>query len=78
MARNFAEIQREVSELSSEERAKLALALVESLEPEDEGDVAEAWRIEAERRYEEFKRGDVQAIPGDDVFARVRSLLRSK
>lgn len=78
MARNFADIQREVSELSPEERAKLALALVESLEPEDEGDIAEAWRIEAERRYEQFERGEVQAIPGDEVFARVRSLLRSR
>ena len=44
VARNFAEIQRELSELSPEQRAKLALALVESLEPEDEGDIAEAWR----------------------------------
>ena len=77
MARNFAEIQRELSELSVEERAKLALALVESLEPEDEGDVAEAWRVEAERRYEQYKRGEVQAIPGDEVFARLRSRLRS-
>ena len=77
MARNFAEIQRELAELSPEQRAKLALALVESLEPEDEGDIAEAWRVEAERRYERFKRGEVQAIPGDEVFARIRSRLRS-
>jgi len=77
VARNFAEIQRELSELSPEERAKLALALVESLEPEDEGDIAEAWRVEAERRYEQYKRGEVQAIPGDEVFARIRSRLRS-
>jgi putative addiction module component (TIGR02574 family) len=77
VARNFVEIQRELSELPQEQRAKLALALVESLEPEDEGDIAEAWRVEAERRYEQFKRGEVQAIPGDEVFARIRSRLRS-
>lgn len=76
VARNFAEIQRELSELPADERAKLALALVESLEPEDEGDIAEAWRVEAERRYEQYKRGEVQAIPGDEVFARIRSRLR--
>ena len=76
MARKFAEIQRELSGLSTEERAKLALALVESLEPEDEGDIAEAWRVEAERRYEQYKRGEVQAIPGDEVFAKIRSRLR--
>ena len=78
MARNFAEIQRELCELPAEERAKLALALVESLEPEDEGDVAEAWRVEAERRYEQYKRGEVQTLPGDEVFARIRSRLRSE
>jgi putative addiction module component (TIGR02574 family) len=78
VARNFAEIQRELSELSAEDRAKLALALVESLEPEDDGDVVEAWRVEAERRYEQYKRGEVQAIPGDEVFARIRSRLRSR
>ena len=77
VARNFGEIQRELSELPPEQRAKLALALVESLEPEDEGDIAEAWRVEAERRYEQFKRGEVQPIPGDEVFARIRSRLRS-
>ena len=76
MARNFAEIQRELSELSPEDRAKLALALVESLEPEEEGDIAEAWRLEAKRRYEQYKRGEVQAIPGDEVIARIRSRLR--
>ena len=76
MARNFAEMQRELSELSPEDRAKLALALVESLEPEDKGDIAEAWRFEAERRYEQYKRGEVQSIPGDEVFARIRGRLR--
>jgi len=32
--------------------------------------------LEAERRYEQYKRGEVQAIPGDEVFARIRSRLR--
>jgi putative addiction module component (TIGR02574 family) len=75
VARNFAEIQRELSELSPEQRAKLALALVESLEPEDDGDITEAWRLEVEQRYERYKRGEIQALPGDEVFARVRSRL---
>jgi putative addiction module component (TIGR02574 family) len=75
MAREFSEIQKELSELPADERAKLALALVESLEPEEEGDIAEAWRIEAERRYEQYLRGEVQAIPGEEVFANVRRRL---
>jgi putative addiction module component (TIGR02574 family) len=75
MARKFSEIQKELSALPTEERAKLALALIESLEPEGEGDVAEAWRLESERRYEQYLRGDIETIPADEVFARVRLRL---
>ena len=75
MARQFSEIQEELSGLPASDRAKLALALVESLEPEEEGDIAEAWRVEAERRYEQYRRGEIQAIPGEQVFANVRRRL---
>lgn len=75
MARKFSEIQEELSGLPASERAKLALALVESLEPAEEGDIAEAWRVEAERRYEQYRRGEIQAIPGEQVFANVRRRL---
>ena len=75
MARQFSEIQQELAELPARERAKRALALVESLEPEEEGDVAEAWRVEAERRLEQFDRGEIAAVPSDQVFANVRRRL---
>lgn len=75
MARQFSEIQQELAELPAKERAKLALALVESLEPEEEGDIAEAWRVEAERRLEQYRRGEITAVPGEQVFANVRRRL---
>ena len=75
MARKFSEIEDELTKLSTSERAKLALALVESLEPEEEGDIAEEWRLEAERRYEQYRRGEVKAIPGEEVFANIRRRL---
>jgi len=50
VAENLAEIQRELGELPVAQRAKLALALVESLEGEDQGDVAEACRGRAPLR----------------------------
>ena len=75
MARKFSEIQQELSELPAKERAKLALALVESLEPEEEGDIAEAWRIEAEKRFDQYRRGEIKAVPGEQVFANVRRRL---
>ncbi len=75
MARQFSEIQQELAELPAKERAKLALAPVESLEPEEEGDIAEAWRVEAERRFEQYRRGEITAISGEQVFASVRPRL---
>ena len=75
MARRFSEIQEELSGLPANERAKLALALVESLEPEEEGDIAESWRIEAERRYGQYLRGEIESMPAEQVFANVRRRL---
>jgi putative addiction module component (TIGR02574 family) len=70
------ELKREITKLSESERAELAQILIESLEPPgDTGDVEEAWRTEAARRSAEIARGDVQAIPGDEVFARLRQQL---
>lgn len=70
------DLKREAAKLSEVERAELALALIESLDdPADEGDVEEAWRIELDRRSAELASGEVRAVPGDDVFARLRERL---
>ena len=75
MATHFAELERQAHELSDDERARLALSLIESLEPAEEGDVEAAWRAEIEARLAAYDRGEVKAIPGEDVFAEVRRLL---
>lgn len=68
------ELEAEVLRLPSHERARLAEVLIASLEEEDE--IASAWADEAERRYEELRDGRVEAIPAEEVFARIRSRLR--
>jgi putative addiction module component (TIGR02574 family) len=45
--------------------------LIESLDGEADTGVDEAWRVEIDRRIGEIDRGDVQLIPGDEVFARL-------
>jgi putative addiction module component (TIGR02574 family) len=73
------EIEKEASQLSVEERGKLALALIRSLDAdetqEDPATVAGAWQAEAERRWAEIERGDVQTISGEEAFARLRRTL---
>lgn len=60
--------------LSDRERARLAELLIASLDEQD--DVGEAWADEAERRFDELRSGAVQAVPAEEVFARIRSRLR--
>jgi putative addiction module component (TIGR02574 family) len=67
-------LQAEVLKLPSHERARLAELLISSLDEEDE--IAAAWADEAERRYQELRSGEIEAIPAEEVLARVRSNLR--
>ena len=75
MNSTLAELEQKVTQLSADERAQLALFLLQSLEPADEGDIDEAWRVESERRLAQIESGEVQSVAGDDVFARVRRRL---
>ena len=75
MDSTLAELEQKVTQLSADERAQLALFLLQSLEPADEGDIDEAWRVESERRLAQIESGEVKSVPGDDVFARVRRRL---
>ena len=69
------ELKKKASELPDAERAELALSLIESLDGPADPDVEEAWRLEIERRVGQIERGEVQLIPGDEVFARLRRRL---
>ena len=76
MSSALAELKRKAAQLSEHERAELALALIESLDGEADVGVEKAWRIEVDRRIAQIERGEVELIPGDEVFARVRRRLR--
>lgn len=76
MSTRLDELKREAAKLSDAERADLALSLIESLEATAGGeDVERAWHQEIEHRAGQIDRGDVKAVPGDEVFARIRRRL---
>jgi len=75
MSTVLAELKQKAAQLSESERAELVLALLESLDGEMDTGVDEAWRVEIERRIAEIDRGEVQLIPGDEVFSRLRRKL---
>ncbi len=71
----LAEIGDQALRLSPEDRARLALQLLASLEESAESpeEIEKLWIAEAERRFQELQTGTVQGIPAHEVFAELRS-----
>ena len=68
------ELINEAISLPVELRAQLIEKLLKSLNPlQDEID--RLWAIEAERRVAEIETGQVQTIPGEEVFEKLRKRL---
>ena len=61
--------------LSESERAKLASALVASLDGPNEDAVAKAWDIEICRRINEIESGTATLLDVDEVLAKARARL---
>ena len=74
MAQNYADLEREVRDLSPEERARLVNVILESLNVAEVGDVEADWAAEIERRVLAYERGEVQLVPAEEVFAKARAI----
>ena len=72
---NLDELKAEALKLSPEARAKLAHALLLSLDDLSEAEIEKLWLEEAERRLKEFREGKVRGIPAEEVFRRARARL---
>ena len=64
------QLKSNLSGLPESDRADLAFYLLETLEPE-EGDFADEWRIEIERRIAEKKAGLPVSEPVENLLARL-------
>ena len=69
-----ADLMTEAVSLPLEERALLVDSLLQTLNPVDDANTA-AWLAVARRRLDELDSGRVEAIPGEEVFERVRQRL---
>jgi len=79
MAKTLAKVEGEALQLSEQERARLAVRLLASLEEEAESpeEVERLWLAEAEQRFEELRTGIVRGVPAREVFAQLRAKLSS-
>ena len=62
----------EALELPAEARIGLVNRILASLNLPTQPEIDRLWAEEAERRVAEIDRGDVELIPGEEVFDRIR------
>jgi putative addiction module component (TIGR02574 family) len=62
--------------LSVKEKAALARLLIEELDMAVDADADQLWIDEAQRRYDAYQKGELEARPGDEVMARARNRLK--
>lgn len=57
--------------LPSEEKALLAEQLLASLDVSSSKSIDEKWAQEAEKRIDAYDRGEIKAIPANEVFEKI-------
>ena len=80
MALSMGELEQDALQLSAEDRARLAVSLLCSLEEtvEDPAEVEKLWIAEAQRRAKQIEDGSATGIPAADVLARLKSKYEGK
>ena len=76
MAISVEELAKWAMDLSSEQRARLADELVESLDTEALSDLDKKWIAEGKRRRDEVRSGFSQTIPGPEALQQVRNAIK--
>ncbi|HSY47446.1 MAG TPA: addiction module protein [Thermoanaerobaculia bacterium] len=73
MSRTPKDIAAEALDLPLTARAELASQLLDSLDDLSEEESDQLWAVEAERRFADYKAGNIEAVPADEVFGRLRA-----
>jgi putative addiction module component (TIGR02574 family) len=77
MIRNSAKVVTEALSLPPRSRAKLAEQLLESLDDPKRKEIDRLWADEAEDRIDAYERGELKAIPGQQVFRRLKPAIET-
>jgi len=70
------ELEKQSRLLTAQEKATLARILIEGLDPSQDREVEQVWIAEAQRRYQAYLRGEIEAHDGDEVMTRARNRLK--
>lgn len=67
------QMEVEARNLPREERARLAEALLASLD--EDAEIERAWQAEIRRRLHEVREGSVETVPAGEVFAKLDGIV---
>jgi putative addiction module component (TIGR02574 family) len=73
---NLDELTQQVLELPLEQRSKLAEKLLESLDELAPEELEQVWAAEAERRFQAFEDGRIDAVDGSAVHREIVADLK--
>ena len=76
METSLTEIEKAAKELPSKDRALLVERLLATLDEGEDIAAEEAWLVEAERRYEQYKSGKIGSKPAHQVFEDAKNSLK--
>lgn len=76
MSSHFHDLEMQARALPEKEKAALARLLIEELDMTVDADAEQLWVDEAQRRYDAYQEGELEARGGDDVMAKVRNRLK--
>jgi putative addiction module component (TIGR02574 family) len=71
MSASSEQILREVLGLSPQDRAEIVERLLASFQAPPDPHLDDLWAREAEDRLDAYDRGELGAVPAEDVFARI-------
>lgn len=76
MSELLEELKKKSRLLTAQEKATLARILIEGLDASTDTNVEQLWAEESQRRYQAYRRGEIQAHDGDEVMIRARNQLK--
>ena len=76
MSPDLKECEIQALKLPPKERAVLAEHLIASLDTLDDSENERLWLEEADRRYQEYKKGNIAARSAEDVLREARSAIK--
>jgi putative addiction module component (TIGR02574 family) len=76
MSPELKDFESQALRLEPKDRATLAEHLIASLDELDASENERLWLEEADRRYQEYKRGNIPARSAEDVLRDARAVLQ--